>query len=55
MLALLEEVLDQGRQPVSPPSDCVARGPSLVDKAGEEYWLEYETRVNYAVSNTTIQ
>jgi hypothetical protein len=24
--------------------------PSLVDKAGEDNWLEYETRVNYAVS-----
>jgi hypothetical protein len=27
--------------------------PSLVDKAGEDNWLEYETRVNYAVAKYT--
>ena len=51
MLALLEEILGSRR----PTDDALVRfvsrvEPSLVEKAGEDNWLEYETRVNYAVS-----
>jgi hypothetical protein len=46
MLALLEDILGSGN-----PVRFVSRvEPSLVEKAGEDNWLEYETRVNYAVS-----
>src|SRR6202045_5242809 len=51
MLALLEEVLGSGAAAGNPPIRFVSRvEPSLVDKAGEDNWLEYETRVNYTVS-----
>jgi hypothetical protein len=51
MLALLEEVLGSGTAAGNPPIRFVSRvEPSLVDKAGEDHWLEYEARVNYAVS-----
>src|ERR1700730_6279407 len=51
MLALLEEVLGSGAAAGNPLVRFVSRvEPSLVDKAGEDNWLEYETRVNYAVS-----
>ena len=51
MLALLEEVLGSGAAAGNPLIRFVSRvEPSLVDKAGEDNWLEYETRVNYAVS-----
>src|SRR6202140_4996010 len=51
MLALLEEVLGSGAAAGNPPIRFVSRvEPSLVDKAGEDQWLEYETRVNYTVS-----
>jgi hypothetical protein len=51
MLALLEEVLGSGAAAGNPLIRFVSRvEPSLVDKAGEDQWLEYETRVNYAVS-----
>src|SRR6202049_5391673 len=48
MLALLEEVLGSGAAAGNPLVRFVsAVEPSLVDKAGEDQWLEYETRVNY--------
>lgn len=51
MLALLEEVLGSGAVAGNPRIRFVSRvEPSLVDKAGEDNWLEYEARVNYAVS-----
>src|SRR5882762_11031670 len=51
MLALLEEVLQSGAAAGYPLTRFVSRvEPSLVDKAGEDNWLEYEKRVNYAVS-----
>src|SRR5258708_15657829 len=51
MLALLEEVLGSGAAAGNPLIRFVSRvEPSLVEKAGEDSWLEYETRVNYAVS-----
>src|ERR1700758_249188 len=51
MLALLEEVLGSGSAAGNPLIRFVSRvEPSLVEKAGEDNWLEYETRVNYAVS-----
>ena len=51
MLALLEEVLGSGAAAGNPLIRFVSRvEPSLVEKAGEDHWLEYETRVNYAVS-----
>jgi MEDS: MEthanogen/methylotroph, DcmR Sensory domain len=51
MLALLEEVLGSGSTAGKPHIRFVSRvEPSLVDKAGEDNWLEYETRVNYTVS-----
>ena len=51
MLALLEEILGSGAAAGNPPIRFVSRvEPSLVEKAGEDNWLEYETRVNYTVS-----
>ena len=51
MLALLEDVLGSGAAAGNPRIRFVSRvEPSLVDKAGEDNWLEYESRVNYAVS-----
>src|ERR1700680_1646080 len=51
LIALLEEALGSGAAPGNPPLRFVSRvEPSLADKAGEDNWLEYETRVNYAVS-----
>jgi MEDS: MEthanogen/methylotroph, DcmR Sensory domain len=51
MLALLEQVLGSGSAAGNPLIRFVSRvEPSLVEKAGEDNWLEYETRVNYAVS-----
>jgi hypothetical protein len=51
MLALLEEILGSGAAAGNPPIRFVSRvEPSLVEKAGEDNWLEYETRVNYSVS-----
>src|ERR1700676_3439690 len=51
MLALLEEVLGSGTAAGNPRIRFVSRVElSLVEKAGEDQWLEYETRVNYAVS-----
>jgi hypothetical protein len=51
MLALLDDLLGSGAAAGSPLIRFVSRvEPSLVEKAGEENWLEYETRVNYTVS-----
>ena len=51
MLALLEEILGSAAATGNPHIRFVSRvEPSLVEKAGEYNWLEYETRVNYAVS-----
>jgi hypothetical protein len=51
MLALLEEMLGSAATAGAPHVRFVSRvEPSLVDKAGEDSWLEYEARVNYAVS-----
>ena len=50
MLALLEEVLQSGAAsgyPLTRFVSCVEA--ALVDKAGVDTWLEYETRVNYVV------
>src|SRR6476660_4054646 len=56
MLALLEAVLQSGAAAGNPPIGFVSRvEPSLVDRAGEDNWLEYETRVNYAVSKYNDQ
>ena len=51
MLALLKEVLGSGAAAGNPVIRFISKvEPSLVDKAGEDNWLEYETRVNYVVS-----
>jgi hypothetical protein len=51
MLALLEDVLGSAAVGGTPHIRFVSRvEPSLVDKAGEDSWLEYESRVNYAVA-----
>lgn len=51
MLALLEDLLGSGAAAGNPLIRFVSRvEPSLVDKAGEDDWLEYETRVNCAIS-----
>jgi hypothetical protein len=51
MLVLLEEVLGSGTAAGYPLTRFVSRVElSLLDKAGVENWLEYETRVNYVVS-----
>jgi hypothetical protein len=51
MLSLLEQVLGSGAAAGKPLIRFVSRvEPSLVEKAGEDNWLEYEARVNYAVS-----
>lgn len=51
MLALLEDLLRSGAAAGNPLIRFVSRvEPSLVAKAGGDRWLEYETRVNYAVS-----
>ena len=50
MLALLEEVLQSGEAAGYPLTRFVSRvETALVDKAGVDSWLEYETRVNYVV------
>ncbi len=50
MLALLEEVLASGAAAGYPLTRFVSRvEAALVDKAGLDSWLEYETRVNYVV------
>jgi len=50
MLALLEEVLQSGAASGYPLTRFVSRvETALVDKAGADSWLEYETRVNYVV------
>lgn len=50
MLALLEEVLQSGSAAGYPLTRFISRvETALVDKAGIDSWLEYETRVNYVV------
>jgi hypothetical protein len=50
MLALLEEVLQSGATAGYPVTRFISRvETALVDKAGVDSWLEYETRVNYVV------
>ena len=50
MLSLLEEVLQSGPAAGYPLTRFVSRvEAALVDKAGVDSWLEYETRVNYVV------
>ena len=50
MLTLLEEVLQSGAAAGYPLTRFVSRvEAALVDKAGVDGWLEYETRVNYVV------
>jgi hypothetical protein len=50
MLSLLEEVLQSGTAAGYPLTRFVSRvEAALVDKAGLDNWLEYETRVNYVV------
>ena len=50
MLALLEEVLQSGAAAGYPLTRFMSRvETALVDKAGVDSWLEYETRVNYVV------
>src|SRR5260370_42444810 len=50
VLALLEEVLESGEAAGYPLTRFVSRvETALVDKAGVDSWLEYETRVNYVV------
>src|SRR5271163_2303555 len=50
MLALLEEMLGSGAAAGYPLTRFVSRvEAALVDKAGVDSWLEYETRVNYVV------
>jgi hypothetical protein len=54
MLALLDKILGSGAAAGNPPIRFVSRvEPSLVARAGEDNWLEYETRVNYTVSKYT--
>jgi hypothetical protein len=51
MLALIKEVLQGGSAAGYPLTRFVSRAEwKLVDKAGIDNWLEYETRVNYVVS-----
>jgi hypothetical protein len=50
MLALLDELLGSGAAAGNPLIRFVSKvEPSLVEKAGEANWLEYETRVNHTV------
>jgi hypothetical protein len=50
MLSLLEEVLGSGAAAGYPLTRFMSRvEAALVDKAGVDSWLEYETRVNYVV------
>jgi hypothetical protein len=50
MLALLDELLRSGAAAGNPLIRFVSKvEPSLVEKAGEANWLEYETRVNDTV------
>jgi hypothetical protein len=50
MLALLEEVMQSGAAAGYPLTRFISRVEAgLVDKAGVDSWLEYETRVNYVV------
>ncbi len=51
MLALIEDVLQSGSAAGYPLTRFVSRAEwKLVDKAGIDHWLEYETRVNYVVA-----
>ena len=51
MLALIEEVLQSGSAAGYPLTRFVSRAEwALVDKAGIDNWLEYETRVNHIVA-----
>ncbi|MEA2738529.1 MAG: hypothetical protein QOH05_1836 [Acetobacteraceae bacterium] len=51
MLALIEEVLQSGSAAGYPLTRFVSRAEwALVDKAGIDDWLEYETRVNHVVA-----
>jgi hypothetical protein len=51
MLALIEDVLQSGSAAGYPLTRFVSRAEwNLVDKAGIDNWLEYETRVNYVVA-----
>jgi MEDS: MEthanogen/methylotroph, DcmR Sensory domain len=51
MLALLDELLGSGAAAGNPLIRFVSKvEPSLVERAGEANWLEYETRVNLTVS-----
>jgi len=50
MLALIEEVLQSGAASGFPLTRFVSRVEAgLIDKAGVDSWLEYETRVNYVL------
>jgi hypothetical protein len=51
MLALIEEVLQSGSAAGYPLTRFVSRAEwALVDKAGIDNWLEYETHVNHVVA-----
>ena len=51
MLALIDEVLQSGSAAGYPLTRFVSRAEwALVDKAGIDNWLEYETRVNHVVA-----
>jgi hypothetical protein len=51
MLALIEDVLQLGSAAGYPLTRFVSSAEwNLVDKASIDRWLEYETRVNYVVS-----
>jgi hypothetical protein len=51
MLALIDEVLQSGSAAGYPLTRFVSRVEwALVDKAGIDNWLEYETRVNHVVA-----
>jgi hypothetical protein len=51
MLTLIEEVLQSGSAAGYPLTRFVSRAEwALVDRAGIDNWLEYETRVNHVVS-----
>jgi hypothetical protein len=51
MLGLLEEVFQSGAASSYPLIRFVSRVEwALVDKAGRDNWLEYETRVNYVMA-----
>jgi MEDS: MEthanogen/methylotroph, DcmR Sensory domain len=51
MLGLLDEVFQSGAASSYPLTRFVSRVEwALVDKAGRDNWLEYETRVNYVMA-----